>query len=259
MQVKLDGRVTLNVRSKGDGGPDVVLLHGWAVSSEVWHSVFERWPESGAGRLLAVDLRGTGWSDKPETGYSLDDYAGDISALIDALDLKDITLVGHSLGGVIAQRVALDRPEALARLVLVCPVPASGVPLDEGQIAYFRSLGGHYDGARQVITMTMAMSADEAELERLLVAASSVSTGAFLEGFDAWRTADFGDSLGNIKAPTTVLCGGGDQILPAAFLQPAIVDRIPGATLVELAGSGHYPQLEVADLLSETLRGLVSS
>ena len=92
MDITLPNNQHLHVRSKGEGTPTVLLIHGWAVSGRVWDGVMERWPEGG-GRLLVPDLRGTGWSSKPRAGYSLDQHRDDIVELIDQLKLRDLVLV----------------------------------------------------------------------------------------------------------------------------------------------------------------------
>lgn len=250
-RITLPNGISLHLREGGQGSPTTLLLHGWAVPGDVWDPVLARWPDN-AGRVLAPDLRGTGWSSKPREGYALEDDVQDVVALIDALGLKDVVLVGHSKGGVIAQRVALERPDALRALVLVCAVPASGVPLDDGTIGFFRSLCGHRDGANQIVTMVMAKQAPEL-VAPLVDKMASVCIESALGGFDAWRTADFADKVGAIRTPTLVIAGGGETVLPPPLLQQTIVDRIPGSRMQVIDGVGHYPQLEAPDELTALL------
>lgn len=255
-RITLPNGISLHLREGGQGAPTTLLLHGWAVPGTVWEPVLARWPAD-AGRVLAPDLRGTGWSTKPRDGYTLEDDVQDVVALIDALGLSDVVLVGHSKGGAIAQRVALERPDALRQLVLVCAVPASGLPLDDGTIGFFRSLCGHRDGAAQLLSMVMAKKGDPAVVERIVDSMASVCIESLLGGFDAWRTADFADKVGAIRTPTLVIAGGAEQVLPPAFLQQTIVDRIPGARMQVLEGVAHYPQLEAPDELTAALLATV--
>jgi pimeloyl-ACP methyl ester carboxylesterase len=253
MNLELSTGVRLHVRDRGPGtvagAPSYLFIHGWAVSGAIWDPILERWPDT-AGRVLAPDQRGTGFSDKPPAGgYTLDAYVGDMVALIDQLELSDVVLVGHSMGGTIAQKVALERPSALRGLVLVSPVPASGVPLDDGQIAYFRSLGGTREGAEQVLRMVMAKPPDEPLFERMVRDVATVCLAAFLDGFDAWRTASFAERLSELTVPTLVLGGSDEQPLTPDFSKAAVADKIAGARFELLQGSGHYPQYEVPDAL----------
>lgn len=254
MNVELSTGVRLHVRERvpgpgqAQGAPTYLLIHGWAVSGAVWDPILERWPES-AGRVLTPDQRGTGFSGKPRAGYTLDAYVGDMVALIDQLGLSDLVLVGHSMGGTIAQKVALERPAALRSLVLVSPVPASGVPLDEQQTAYFRSLGGTREGAEQVLGMVMARRPEPPLFERMVRDVATVCMEAFLGGFDTWRTASFAERLSELKVPTLVLAGTDEQPLTPDFIKAAVVAKIAGARFELLQGSGHYPQYEVTDAL----------
>ncbi len=256
-RVNLANGSSLHLREGGEGSPTTLLIHGWAVPGTVWEPVLARWP-AGAGRVLAPDLRGTGFSSKPREGYGLEDDVADMVALIDELALKDLVVIGHSKGGTIAQRIALERPQVVRQLVLVCPVPASGVPLDEPTVGYFRSLCGPREGLAQLIRMTTASAPDPALFERLVDSMGSVALESLHGGLDAFRNADFGDRIGAITAPTLVIGGAAEVVLPPAFLQEFIVDKIPGAKLQVMPGVGHYPQIEAPDELTRLLVEVVA-
>ena len=261
MDVRLSGTHHVHVRSAGDGKPTFLLVHGWAVSGHIWDTLVDHWP-AGAGQLLMVDLRGAGWSSKPREGYTLDDYAGDLVNVVDhltgELKLSDIVLVGHSMGGQLAMRVALERPQALSKLVLVSPVPPGGVPFGDADLAYFRSLGGHRAGAEQVLGMMMSRKPDAKSFERAVSGTSTVVLEAFLGGFDAWRTANFADRVGAITTPTVVFGGELEQPLSPALIKEHVVARIPGATFVQVPGVGHYPYIEAPEEFVKLLRESVA-
>jgi pimeloyl-ACP methyl ester carboxylesterase len=242
----------LHLRDGGQAEPTTLLLHGWAVPGVVWEPVVARWPAH-AGRLLVPDLRGTGWSSKPREGYSLADDTRDVVALIDALGLKDLVLVGHSKGGTIAQLVALERPAALRKLVLLSPVPASGVPFEPAMVAFFESLCGPREGAAQLITTMLAMQPAPELLERLIESMASVCLESLLGGFEAFRNASFEDRIGAIAVPTLVISGGAEQELAPELMRSKVVELIPAATLQLLEGAGHYPQIECPDALTAAL------
>ncbi|HEU5265247.1 MAG TPA: alpha/beta fold hydrolase, partial [Jatrophihabitans sp.] len=99
-------------------GPPVVLLHGLASDSDTWDRALGALAGHGL-RVLAVDLLGHGRSDKPVSGYRLDDFADSLAAVLDAMDLPAATLCGHSLGGAIAVHFGARHPGRVQRLVLV--------------------------------------------------------------------------------------------------------------------------------------------
>ena len=251
-RVALPTGISLHVREQGEGGPTTLLLHGWAVSGVVWEPVLASWPAH-AGRVIVPDLRGTGFSQKPREGYTLEDDVRDVVALIDTLGLTDVVLVGHSKGGAIAQRVALERPAALRKLVLVCSVPASGIPFPDADAAFFRSLCGPREGAAQILGLMIKKPVPAAVLDHQIDAMASVAIESLLGGFDAFRTANFADQIGGIKTSTLVIGGAAEHVITPAMLQQLVVDPIPGATLALIPECGHYPQFEATHELVELL------
>lgn len=256
MEVTLSDGTYLHVRIHGEGERSTILLHGWSVSGRVWDGLIERWPAD-AGRLVVPDLRGSGWSAKPRSGYTLERYARDVVELIAALKLAPVTLVGHSMGGAIAQLVAVEQPDLVSRLLLVCPVPASGVPLPTEALSFFRAGAGHREGSEKVLRSAMAIQLSDEAMDKLLCDVATVSIDAYLEGLDAWRNAAFSERLGAIRCETVVLGGEAEPYLPPAFLQQAVVSKIAGARFVGVPGAGHYPQLETPDAFAAALVSIV--
>ena len=114
-----------------DGRP-IVMLHGWGASLYMYRHALERFPSAGI-RTIAVDLRGYGLSDKPpaDDSYSLKAYCDDVDGLLDELGLANAALVGQSMGGGLALRYTLARPERVSALVLINPTGLVSVPFVE--------------------------------------------------------------------------------------------------------------------------------
>ena len=110
------GDVRLHVAEAGNG-PPLVLVHGWPQHWWCWRKLIPRLAER--HRVLAVDLRGLGWSDAPPGAYRKDELAGDLVALLDAEGLDRVSLVGHDWGGFAAFLIALGHPERLDRMVVL--------------------------------------------------------------------------------------------------------------------------------------------
>ncbi|MBX7118188.1 MAG: alpha/beta fold hydrolase [Gemmatimonadaceae bacterium] len=129
-QVALPTGVRVRVLEAGPpDGPPVLLVHGWAVSAYLWrHNLL---PLAAAGhRAIALDLPGHGLSDAPDAdgAYTLERFAGHLSAFLDALGLERVVLAAQSMAGKIAVRVALDAPGRIARLALFGPVGFGEIP-----------------------------------------------------------------------------------------------------------------------------------
>lgn len=243
----------LFVREREGRGVPVVLLHGWALSSFVWQPLFERW--LGDERLLAPDLRGTGFSEKPAEGYALPDYGRDVIALLEALPGPAV-LVGHSMGGLIAQWVALEAPERLARLVLISPVPAEGVPLPPADREAIRQCLGDAEGSAQLLRSMMAHPPCP-NFDALWASMAAVAPHASRAALDTFCDARFGHRLGEIRVPTRVLVGEHEVPLTPALIQAQVADRISGATLEVMPEVAHYPQWEAPDAFVRRLASLV--
>src|SRR6266478_4136923 len=116
MRIDVDG-IQINVRDRGTGKPSLVFLHYWGGSSRTRTEVIDDLAHD--HRCIAIDHRGWGESDAPGPGYGIDDLTGDALGVIRKLKLQDFVVVGHSMGGKVAQLLASRRPAGLKGLILV--------------------------------------------------------------------------------------------------------------------------------------------
>ncbi|WP_163993736.1 alpha/beta fold hydrolase [Pyxidicoccus caerfyrddinensis] len=232
---------SLHYRVIGDGPRTVVLVHGWMVSGAVWDSMVERMDLTGL-RLVIPDSRGTGQSGKPTGGYTLQGLAQDVLAVADAAGAKRFTVVGHSMGGQLAQWVAAQEPSRVEALMLLNPVPAAGLPLPPDAAGLFRTSAGNREKQTTIINLSCKSLGTDV-LETMLKDAANTSAPAIENIFDAWTKGGFADKLSAITAPTLVVATD-DAFLPPAFLRDAVVNPIRRARLAYLPGPGHYPQVE---------------
>jgi non-heme chloroperoxidase len=247
---------SLHYRVIGDGPRTVVLVHGWMVSGAVWNWMLERMDLTGL-RLVVPDGRGTGQSGKPTGGYTLEGLAQDVLAVADAAGAQRFTVVGHSMGGQLAQWVAAQVPSRVDALMLVNPVPAAGLPLPPDAAGLFRTSAGNREKQSTIVNLSCKILGPEV-LEAMLKDADNTSAPAIENIFDAWTKGGFADKLSAITAPTLVVATD-DAFLPAPFLRDAVVNPIRRARLAYLPGPGHYPQVErpveTAALLTSFLAG----
>src|SRR3546814_18493388 len=131
MMIEANG-ANLHVIDDGNGAPTLIFLHYWGGSGHTWTRITSTL--SNRYRCLAPDLPGWGESSPSECGYRIADLASCISAMITTLRLSDVVLVGHSMGGKIAQYLAGQRPEWLKGLVLIASSPA--LPMATGSSAF---------------------------------------------------------------------------------------------------------------------------
>lgn len=243
-------------RVVGSGAQDIVLVHGWSVSGAVYDNLIDELASSDY-RLIIPDLRGTGESDKPNGGYSLENYLKDIEAVVADANAADYVVVGHSMGGAIAQKYAARHASELSALVLMSPVPASGFPLPEDIYELFWASAD--DPQLQAFIFTISsVDLDPADLDHLVADAGTVLPKASRQSLDAWTEADFADMLDQITAPTLVLVSD-DPFMPQAFLQQTVADPIANAQLEYFSGAGHYLQVEDPEQTSAAISGFLTS
>ena len=251
--VQADDGVNLSYYAFGNGDNPVVFVHGWMVSGRVWDKMLGGFDTTGL-RIIVPDLRGTGESDKPATGYTLQRYADDIMTIVRNEHIGRFTLVGHSMGGQLVQLLATEHPGQVIGIAALAPVPASGVSLPPEAIGLFRYSGGNRD-MQSIILGLASPGLDPADKEALLDDAAIISPECILESFDAWTAGGFADQLDRIRARTIVVGAADDIFLPADVLRSMVVEPIRGARFAYLPGAGHYVQVELPDQTAAVLQG----
>lgn len=233
---------TLSYRTLGASeGPAVLLLHGWMMSSAVW-DVWLPQLDVGGRRLIIPDMRGCGGSSRWSGEYSHAQLAADALACLDAEGVAQARVVGHSMGGQLAQWIAAHHPARVSALTLLTPVPARGMSLPPEADGLFSTSGG--DRGKQGTILDLACrQLGEATREAMLDDAGQVPASMVEAIYRLWSQASFEEALGQVEAPTLVVATD-DPFLPPAFLRQAVVERIARARLVYLPGPGHYPQAE---------------
>lgn len=234
---RIDNTTEISYRIIGEGTP-ALFVHGWMASGHVFDRIL---PLPGV-RAIVPDHRGTGDSTTAGDEGSVERLGRDMIAVADAAGLTTFAVVGHSMGGQIAQWIASEVPDRVTTLVLVTPVPASGVQLPPEAVGLFSTSGG--DRGKQGTILDLACKElKPADREALLDDAAKISAGRIRTMFDAWTGSSFAERLSKITARTLVVATD-DPFLPPAFLRTAVVEKIAGATLHHIAGPGHYPTVE---------------
>lgn len=254
--IKLHSGITLNYVVQGDPqGSVIVLLHG---AGDSWHSYERVLPLlPSTYRVYAVTLRGHGLSDHPDTGYSRADFAADILDFLDQLNLHHATLVGHSLGSFVAQKVAEQDAGHLDRLVLIGSGPGTKrSPGAQAVTSPFAKLEDPipYTFARDFQASTIYAPVPAWFFETMVAEAQRVPAatwhgiGASVSGGDPL------EDLKKIKVPTLLLWGEKDSIFHRQD-QDTLLKTIPHATLKAYPETGHAlhwerPERFASDLLA---------
>jgi haloalkane dehalogenase len=264
--VEFEG-LAMHYADEGEGEP-ILLLHGEPTWSYLWRHVIPQLP----GRKVAPDLIGFGRSDKPEDigWYSYDRHVASVTHLVEALDLRGITLVVHDWGGPNGLRFAVENEERVARLAILNTGVGGGRPPSETWLrfrAVVRELGGALDIGRLVEAGTAQGLSDETRAAYdgcFPTPESKAGALAFPELVptdpDHPNTAAMNrvaDALRGWTKPTAVIWGADDGVLPLQIAE-GIAALIPGASApVAIAGASHFLQedrpAEVAAAIRELL------
>lgn len=238
------GDITMAYRLFGTGHP-LVLIMGLTANMDWWDPHLLDGLSSGY-RVLIFDNRGAGRTDAPPGDFSIEQFADDTAGLIDAVGIQRAHVLGVSMGGMIAQELALNHPERVDRLVLCCTYCGGRetVFADRAVLVKLTDLSGTpEDKARRFLSLLFPPDwlADNEEyfaefMRRYLVAPATDENAG--RQFMATVRFDASDRLPRIGAPTLVACGADDALIPAENSR-TIAERIPGARLVVYEGAGH--------------------
>ncbi len=244
--------INIYYEDSGKGKP-VVFIHGWPLSGAMWEYQVTQLPQQGL-RCITYDRRGFGKSDRPFDGYDYNTLAGDLKALLDELDLKDVTLVGFSMGGgEIAKYFSLHGGARVSKVVLVSAV-----------VPYMLQTEDNPDGVPQEMfdVMTKGMIDDrpgfmetfnkdffgvsminhpvsDAFLANSLTQVMMSSPVATLQCAKSFSTTDFRQDVVKINVPTLIIHGDADKTVPIKATGEESARLISGASFIVYEGEPH--------------------
>ncbi|MDP9366081.1 MAG: alpha/beta hydrolase [Chloroflexota bacterium] len=257
----------------GAGRP-IVLIHGFPLSGRSWEKQIPALLAAGH-RVVAYDRRGFGKSSQPTVGYDYDTFAADLCALMEALDLREATLVGFSMGsGEVARYLGTYGAERVARAAFLAAIPPfllktadnpTGVDravfdgieaaIRRDRLAYLSSF---YDAFYNLDEFLGSRISDEVVRDSWNVAAGA-SPVATLACVGTWLT-DFRGDLPKVDVPALVLHGDADRILPiTAAGGPLLAEALPGSRLVVVEGAPHGLLWTHAEEVNRALLDFVGS
>jgi pimeloyl-ACP methyl ester carboxylesterase len=244
------------------GGPHVplVLIHGFPLDRTVWAAQAKGLGR--AARVIAPDLRGFGGTPLPDGPVSMDTYAADVAALLDALGVDRAVVGGVSMGGYVAFAFRRLFPARVRALVLVDTRPgpdaAEGRKARDEMAALARSAGAAAVAARMLPKMVGSGAAPDygrslsGLMSRQPVAGIVAALGAMRD------RADSTPDLARIAVPALVVSGAEDALVPKTEAE-AMAKAIPGARLALLPGVGHLPNFEAPAAFDEAVRAFLAA
>ena len=253
------GGTTLHYRLAGPpAGPALVLANSLGTDARIWDDVIAALSDT--YRILSYDKRGHGLSDAPPGPYKIDDHIHDLLGLADHVGFGDFALCGVSIGGLIAQGVALRAPHRLSGLILCDTAPKVGTPemwntrieavANAGVASISEAILARWFAPSFMTTHSAQYAGWKNLLERT-PAHGYAATCASL------RDADLTAQIHAITLPTLVVVGEVDGSTPPDLVR-AMADLLPDARFKVIPGAGHIPSIEAPDALIALMRSYLA-
>ncbi|MCC8249778.1 alpha/beta fold hydrolase [Saccharothrix luteola] len=247
-----------DVYKVGEGDHAVIALHGWFGSATAWQPITP-YLDGAAFSYFFPDYRGYGARMDVPGEYSIAEAAADVLTFADDLGLEAFSLIGHSMGGSVMQRVLADAPSRVRALVGISPVPASGVPFDEQTWELFAGAEREAGNRRAIIDFTTGNRLSgtwlDAMVRHSLETADPVAFGAYLR---AWARTDFQAQVDGNPVPVRVVAGAHDPALGPDTMRATFGKCYPNCEVVVFEQAGHYAVDETPIALVSTVEEFLS-
>jgi 3-oxoadipate enol-lactonase len=251
----------MNSVSANPAAPAVVFLHGVGGSARIWAPQLASFTAAGF-RPVALDMLGYG-AREPVDRMDFDTLAGDIEAQIAQHGLDRPVIVGHSMGGLLAQTLLRRAPRAYRAAVLSCTSPAFGDRSGEFQKKFVADRLGPLDAGRTMAELAPAMVAavsgpapDPAGRQLAIETIAATSERSYRAAVHCLIDFDERANLARISIPVLCLAGEHDRLAPPAMME-RMAARIPGGRYVCLKGVGHLPNVEAPDAFDSAVLDFV--
>jgi pimeloyl-ACP methyl ester carboxylesterase len=249
-----NGPVNLHVEDSGGDGRPVVLVHGWPLSGASWSGQMPALAAAGH-RVVTYDRRGFGQSDKPgdASTYDYDTLTSDLAAVVNELDLRDLTLVGFSMGGgEVARYLGAHGSDRVHSAVFASAIPPCLAldadhpdgALDDATVAGYQGAleadpPGFLEGfTRNFFSAGSDLKVSEAQVQESLGLALQADVHAARECIRSWTT-DFTGDLAKVTVPTLVIHGDSDGIVPFEKSGQRTAEQVAGSELHVVADGPH--------------------
>jgi pimeloyl-ACP methyl ester carboxylesterase len=263
MRPAVNGGVELAYDIEGSG-PDLLLVAGTASTRPLWSLVRPQLARS--FRTIAFDNRDAGASSIATGPYTLADLAADAVAVLDAAGSTSAHALGHSMGGAIAQQLALDAPDRLASLTLACTW-ARGNGYSKNVMGLMRALTENVGDDRTLLAAILFIGSSESTLNRTdlwettdaaMALGALAPRAALARQWTLDLTVDTLDRLPELTCPVHVIWGDEDRLVPPALAR-SLIDAIPGSIETRLTACGHVPMVDAPDAFAESVTAFLRS
>ena len=247
----------MSARTLGSGDRRVLALHGWFGTGASWTTTLS-WLDPLTYCCALPDYRGYGLRIDDRGDYTIDEIAADAVELADELGWDRFDVLGHSMGGKAAQRIAALAPERVRSIVAVTPVPPGPLPFDDDTRALFRGAATDMAKRAQIIDSSTGHRCSPAFVSNVVEQSRQSTVEAFGRYFESGCNDDITELVHGMTTPVKVLVGEHDAALPAEVMHQAFLPHYPNSDLQIVAAAGHYPIFETPVALATAIDAFLS-
>lgn len=244
----------------GSGKEKVLVMHHWMGDSTSYDSMIP-YLNINDYTYVFVDLRGYGRSKEIRGAYSAEEASKDAMKLIDSLGWNKFHLIGHSMSGMIVQKIAVDNPSRVKSVIAITPVPACGSPGPKEMMDFFESAALNNDEAAMECVNTLTSNRyTKAFAKKMVLDNRKWSTSEARLGYmKMFFYTDFSAAVKGLQTPILVLIGEHDFEGSEALMRSTFLEWYPNAQLECCKASGHYPMIETPIALVTTIERFLST
>ncbi|KAI7872634.1 alpha/beta hydrolase fold family protein [Lichtheimia hyalospora FSU 10163] len=253
--------ININVKEIGDGEHAFVFLHYWGGSSRTWNWIIDILNEkNNKYKFITFDHRGWGESDSSNKNYNISDLANDAQIIIESYKLKNYILVGHSMGGKIAQLLASRRLQGLKGLILIAPAPPTPMKIPDEQ----RKNMIHFYDTKESINFAIDNALtykiiDNIKCEQII----NDSLCGSIQAKESWpliiMCENILENIKNIDVPTHIIAGEMDKVESINTIKKEIMPYISNISIDIIQNTGHLLPLESPEEVTKIIKKFIEN
>lgn len=244
----------------GSGKERVLVMHHWMGDSTSYDFMLP-YLNTADYTYVFVDLRGYGRSKEMQGTYTVEEASSDAIKLVDSLAWDKFHLIGHSMSGMIVQKIAVDNPARVKSIIAITPVPACGSPVPKEMLSFFESAALNNDAAAmEGVSLLTSNRYTTAFAKKMVADNRQWSTSEARLGYmNMFFHTDFSESVKGLRTPILVLVGEHDYEGSDAVMHRTFLKWYPNAQLECCKESGHYPMIETPIALVTKIEKFLSA